>query len=75
MDKKAYIEAYYHGEKPFTYRCKICGHSLDRNIYDYCPWCGGNLRTGQLAVNLYAEGFRNGLSAARMLREESDLDG
>lgn len=75
--KKEYLQKSYHGMGKtgyYTYHCKICGQRLNEDGYAYCPFCGGNLSTGQLPLNLYVEGYRNGLTTGKMLREEQ-IDG
>ena len=27
-----------------VFECSVCGRQMFRNIYDYCPWCGAEMR-------------------------------
>ena len=28
-----------------AFECSVCGRQMVRNIFDYCPWCGADMRT------------------------------
>ena len=70
MIKKEFVECFTHGSRGFSYRCKICGHSLKEDDYNYCPYCGANLDNGMIPLNYYTEGFKNGLTSGKMIAEE-----
>ena len=27
-----------------AFECSVCGRQMVRNIFDYCPWCGAEMR-------------------------------
>ena len=27
-----------------AFECSVCGRQMVRNIFDYCPWCGADMR-------------------------------
>jgi len=61
---------YAHNKIIFFYKCKVCGHSLKDDDYNYCPYCGANLDNGRIPLSYYTEGFRNGLTSGKMIAEE-----
>lgn len=36
----------YH-ESIDVFECSVCGHQMVRNIFNYCPWCGADMRTSE----------------------------
>lgn len=30
-----------------AFECSVCGRQMVRNIFDYCPWCGAEMRGEQ----------------------------
>lgn len=30
-----------------VFECSVCGRQMIRNIFDYCPWCGAEMREGR----------------------------
>ena len=30
-----------------AFECSVCGRQMVRNIFDYCPWCGADMRGEQ----------------------------
>lgn len=30
-----------------AFECSFCGRQMVRNIFDFCPWCGAQMREGR----------------------------